>query len=194
MTRALLLILTVFLILVASAVASSYWPTEGEELVYTFIDDEGDELVITFYPGQGYYRIERGICSAAWSYTLDEAMLGLTYSTSYCEGDWEIVMSSHSPPLPLLTYHLEVGNLWWIGNSFAVVEEETTVTVPLGTYDVMAVRYYNNPWGNIMNIGGLTYFHAELGPVKIGGRNLVSIEATTPVRERSWSSVKSLFK
>ena len=180
-------------IVVAASATANYWPVDACELLYVFIDAEGDTATLEF-PEPGEYIWKSYGCRDAWHYEVTDSALVLSYSWEHCEGGWDVQWSWYDPPLTFLRYPLQSGDNWMVNNGWpAVVLDPTTVLVPAGVFDVIPVWIMDYAWVPFHNLSGTIYFHADLGPVKVGDYELVEVVSTVPVRKHSLSEVKSFF-
>jgi hypothetical protein len=119
---------------------------------------------------------------------------------------------TYEPPVLFLDLPLTVGKSWsWSGRRLLggslpdgdytvefTVTDEREVTVPAGTFSVLVVQilvidpeYY---WGNPFDLPKMLYLHHDLGPVEWSGYRLEAWTGIVPTENRTWSSVKELYR
>ncbi len=175
--------------------AAEYWPMH-DGAIYHYRDSNGNELTVS------YTATVRRITSSGnpniyWEhYSVDcdgDVMLSGESSISPLAPDPD--SHYYNPEIRFLDFPLYVGKEWetlsFDNDIFpffyrvSVLSEET-VTVPMGTYEVFAVS--TGYWGT-------HYLNRDLGPVILDSRyQLVSIENFVGTVDKSWSSVKDLYK
>jgi len=200
LSRFLMTTVLVALVLVpATAVALDYWPTPDATRVYHFATGQGatSEAVFTS-EGAAQHMLETWAqCTGAHDFSLYNGSLILWQRGTMCEGWVDPDVSIFLPALPVVPEAMAAGDAWaWEGVVidapgviiFNVTAE--TITVPAGTFETL--RLHATVYAAPVEFEDW-WLDRELGPVKMGDMELVSVEDVVAVQPRSWSSIKALF-
>ncbi len=205
MSQRSIIILALYLFLVVGvATAGDYWPIL-EGAVYEYVDDRGTTLTITVQDGRFESVYSYGCRVTNWYSDEANGDVLLLSDSNYCQGaiDPDYIWS-FDPGVTFIDSPLEVGKSWSAivtacgygcqdGYFSYEVSAEETVTVPLGTFDVLVVEERcflpaGSRWG--------TYkLNQEIGPIVLpGGYELTKVSGTVPAAATIWGSVKALYR
>jgi len=113
-------------------------------------------------------------------------------------GDDYSFWDCYSEPVLFLDLPLEVGKTWTDATADAVISAEVTgesqVVTPAGEFNCLVVSHMVMDFGNYIPFNRTFWLNPQLGPVKIGGAELVSYSGIVAAESIAWGAVKALFR
>ena len=193
--RSLPFIAILFLIPLNS-LAIPYWPEYGDGEIYYYESNNLPSYAIR-YSRIGEFQTRDYVCDCygGETYSLVDGVVGLKNCFEY----WPTLLSPQEgifdPPVPVAWEGMKDGDvkLWQDDTSQIIIEVTAEIIeTPLGLLDVLRVRLIG--FGADYFPISSYYLHVDLGVVKENSRVLVGWDIPVTIENRSWSSVKAMYR
>jgi len=198
-----LTILLALLLLTTPTLALEYWPDDPDDALFIYQEPNSSLQEYQFFPiDSGIQRAERDFwdgCFGVDRFQVTATTVSLIDWGATCPGETDPNMQIFEPPLPLVTATLDDLTGWQhegtiTGHPFTAIATVTseTITVPLGTFDVIHVHYaIQTGWtARFLDV----WLDRELGPVRVDEWELVSTDIPVGIKATTWSSIKRCFQ